>query len=164
METTKTLTHADSKLAELFRSYFTYHKAHPDESLNDETEITLAFYAALSSLDAQCSPKEYILSIKSDFCILSKVLEKFANQASKDIRKSEGIRDKYSITDTHYTVPEIEARWVISGTAVRKAIAEKRLRAKEASRKRNKYLILKEDFENYAAENRIRQRENKSLL
>ena len=164
MQNTNEQTYADSKLTELFRSYFIYHKAHPDEPLNDETEITLAFYAALSGLDNKYSSKEFILSIKSDFDIISRVLEKIANQAHKDIRSKEGISDKYSITDTYYTVPEIEARWAISGTAVRKAITKKRLRAKEASRKRNKYLILKEDFENYAAENRIRQRENKSLL
>ena len=161
MEKTNEKTYADSKLTELFGSYFIYHKAHPDEPLNDETEITMAFYAALSGLDTKYSSKEFILSIKSDFDIISRVLEKIANQAHKDIRSKEGIRDKHSISETYYTVPEIEARWAISGTAVRKAIAEQRLRAKENSGRKNKYLILKADFENYATNNRIKLREYK---
>ena len=161
MEKTNEKTHADSRLTELFGSYFIYHKAHLDEPLNDETEITMAFYAALSGLDTKYSSKEFILSIKSDFDIISRVLEKIANQAHKDIRSKEGIRDKHSISETYYTVPEIEARWAISGTAVRKAIAEQRLRAKENSGRKNKYLILKADFENYATNNRIKLREYK---
>lgn len=161
MGKTEVLTHADSKLTELFRSYFIYHKSHPDEPLNDETEIATAFYTALSGLDSKYSTKEYILAIKSDFDIISKVLEKLANQAHKDIRSKEGIRDKYSITDTYYTVPEIEARWAISGTAVRKAIKEQRLRAKENSGRKSKYLIFKADFEGYATNNRIKLRKDK---
>ena len=161
MEKTNEKTYADSKLTELFRSYFIYHKAHPDEPLNDETEITMAFYAALSGLDTEYSSKKFILSIKSDFDIISRVLEKIANQAHKDNRSKKGVRDKYSITETYYTVPEIEARWSISGAAVRKAITEQRLRAKENSGRKSKYLILKADFENYATNNRIKLREYK---
>jgi len=152
------LTHGDSKLVDFFESYFIYHKAHPNEPL-DTTEIMMAFYRALSGLDSKYSTKEYILSIKSDFDIISKVIEKIAYQAHKDIRSNEGIHDKYSVTEVYYTVPDIEARWVITGTAVRKAITEKRLRAKEISGKKSKYQILKADFENYAESNGIRLRE-----
>ena len=161
MDKTNEQTHADSKLTELFRSYFIYHKAHPDEPLNDETEITMAFYAALSGLDTKYSSKEFILSIKSDFDIISRVLERIANQAHKDIRSKEGIHNKYSITETYYTIPDIEARWSISGEAVRKSIKEQRLRAKENSGRKCKYLILKADFESYATNNRIKLREYK---
>ena len=105
------------------------------------------------------STKEFILSIKSDFDTISKVLEKIANQANKDLRSSEGIRDKYSITEVYYTVPDIEARWVISGTAVRKAITEGRLKAKEIKGRKSKYDIYKEDFENYAKSNGIKLRD-----
>ncbi len=149
------LTHGDSKLVDFFVSYFIYHKTHLNEPL-DTTEIMLAFYSALSGLDAKYSTKEYILSIKSDFDIISKVLEKLANQAHKDIRSKEGIRDKYSDTEVYYTVPDIEARWAISGTAIRKAITQKRLRCKEVSGRKSKYLVLKEDFENYAENNGIK--------
>lgn len=151
------LTHRDSKLVDFFVSYFIYHKTHPNEPL-DTTEIMTAFYTALSGLDKKYSTKEYILSIKSDFDVISKVLEKIANQAHKDIRSGEGIRDKYSETEVYYTVPDIEARWVISGTAVRKAVTEQRLRAKEVSGRKSKYLILKVDFENYAESNGIKLR------
>ena len=151
------LTHRDSKLVDFFVSYFVYHKTHPNEPL-DTTEIMTAFYTALSGLDKKYSTKEYILSIKSDFDVISKVLEKIANQAHKDIRSGEGIRDKYSDTEVYYTVPDIEARWVISGTAVRRAITEQRLRAKEVSGRKSKYLILKADFESYAESNGIKLR------
>lgn len=151
------LTHRDSKLVDFFVSYFVYHKTHPNEPL-DTTEIMTAFYTALSGLDKKYSTKEYILSIKSDFDVISKVLEKIANQAHKDIRSGEGIRDKYSETEVYYTVPDIQARWAISGTAVRRAITEQRLRAKEVSGRKNKYLILKADFENYAESNGIKLR------
>ena len=151
------LTHRDSKLVDFFVSYFVYHKTHPNEPL-DTTEIMTAFYTALSGLDKKYSTKEYILSIKSDFDVISKVLEKIANQAHKDIRSSEGIRDKYSDTEVYYTVPNIQARWVISGTAVRRAITEQRLRAKEVSGRKSKYLILKADFESYAESNGIKLR------
>ena len=161
MDKTNKQTHADSRLTELFGSYFIYHKAHLDEPLNDETEITMAFYAALSGLDTEYSSKKFILSIKSDFDIISRVLEKIANQAHKDIRSKEGIRDKHSISETYYTVPEIEARWVITGTAVRKAIREQRLRSKEVNGRKNKYQILRADFERYAATNGIKLRADK---
>ena len=151
------LTHRDSKLVDFFVSYFVYHKTHPNEPL-DTTEIMTAFYTALSGLDKKYSTKEYILSIKSDFDVISKVLEKIANQAHKDIRSGEGIRDKYSDTEVYYTVPDIQARWVISGTAVRRAITEQRLRAKEVSGRKSKYLILKADFESYAESNGIKLR------
>lgn len=161
MANTKELTHGESYLADFFRSYFVYHKNHLDEPISDETEIIIAFYAALSGLDAKYSTKEFILSIKSDFDIIARVLEKIANQAHKDIRSKEGVRDKYSITETYFTVPEIVARWSISGEAVRKAIKEQRLRAKENSGRKCKYLILKADFESYATNNRIKLREYK---
>lgn len=151
------LTHRDSKLVDFFVSYFVYHKTHPNEPL-DTTEIMTAFYTALSGLDKKYSTKEYILSIKSDFDVISKVLEKIAYQAHKDIRSGEGIRDKYSDTEVYYTVPDIQARWVISGTAVRRAITEQRLRAKEVSGRKSKYLILKADFESYAESNGIKLR------
>ena len=151
------LTHRDSKLVDFFVSYFVYHKTHPNEPL-DTTEIMTAFYTALSGFDKKYSTKEYILSIKSDFDVISKVLEKIAYQAHKDIRSGEGIRDKYSDTEVYYTVPDIQARWVISGTAVRKAVTEQRLRAKEVSGRKSKYLILKADFESYAENNGIKLR------
>lgn len=151
-------TYADSKLAEFFRSYFIYHKSHPNDVL-DTTAIQLAFFSALSGLDEKYSSKEYILSIKSDFDIISRVLERLANQAHKDIRSNEGIRDKYSDTEVYYTTKDIEARWVISGTAIRKAITEQRLRAKEVSGKKSKYLVHKADFESYALNNGIKPRE-----
>ena len=148
------LKHGDSKLADIFISYFIYRKAHPNEAL-DTTEILTAFYHAVHGLDVEYPQKEFILSIKSDFDIISKVLEKAAYQAQKDIRSSVGIRDKYSNTEVYYTVPDIEARWVISGTAVRKAITKQRLRAKEVVGRKSKYQILKADFENYAESNGI---------
>ena len=157
MANTEELTHGDSELVKFFVSYFVYHKTHPDKPL-DTTDIMLAFYSALSGLDAKYSTKEYILSIKSDFEKISKVIEKCAFQAHKDIRSNEGIRDKYSDTEVYYTVPDIEARWVISGTAVRKAITEHRLRAKEIVGRKSKYQILKADFENYAESNGIKLR------
>ena len=138
-------------------SYFIYHKSHPNDEL-DATDIQQAFFTALGDLDKKYSNKEYILAFKSDFDIISKVLEKIANQASKDIRTKEGIRDKYSDTAVYYTIPEIEARWNISGTAVRRAISEKRLHAKEVSGKKCKYRVLKEDFESYADNNDIKLR------
>ena len=157
MEDNKELTHRDSELVDFFVDYFIYRKQHPDDTL-DATEITTAFYTALSGLDIKYSTKEYILSIKSDFDIISKMIEKFAYQAQKDIRSSKGIRDKYSVTEVYYTVPDIEAKWVISGTAVRKAIVEQRLRAKEVNGKKSKYQILKADFEAYAQNNGIKLR------
>ena len=150
-------THADSDLARFFRAYMIYHKQNPDAVL-DYTEISMALGHALYGLDEHYSTKEFILSIKSDFEIISNVLEKIACQANKDIRSSEGIRDKYSVTEVYYTVPDIEGKWIISGTAVRKAITEGRLRAKEVSGKKSKYQILKEDFENYANSNGIKKR------
>lgn len=150
-------THADSELAEFFRSYMIYHKQNPSAVL-DYTEISMALGNALYGLDEKYSTKEFILSIKKDFETISKVLEKIAYQASKDIRSGEGIRDKYSVTETYFTVPEIEARWKISGTAVRKAITEKRLNAKEVGGKKSKYHVLKEDFESYAESNGIKSR------
>ncbi len=154
----KEKTYADSELSEFFRSYMIYHKMNPDNVL-DYTEINVALSSALSGLDMKYSTKEFILSIKSDFDTISKVLEKIANQANKDLRSSEGIRDKYSITEVYYTVPDIEARWVISGTAVRKAITEGRLKAKEIKGRKSKYDIYKEDFENYAKSNGIKLRD-----
>ena len=151
------LTHRDSKLVDFFVSYFVYHKTHPNEPL-DTTEIMTAFYTALSGLDKKYSTKKYIFTIKSDFDIISKVLEKIAYQAYKDIRSGEGIHDKYSDTVIYYTVPDIQARWVISGTAVRKAIIEKRLSAKEVNGRKSKYLISKTDFEKYAESNDIKLR------
>ena len=152
-------THADSELSKFFRSYMIYHKMNPDAVLN-YTDINIALGNALSGLDAKYSTSEFILSIKSDFDYISKVLEKIAYQANKDIRSGEGIHDKYSVTEVYYTVPYIEARWVISGAAVRKAITEERLRAKEIKGKKSKYHILKEDFENYAKSNGIKLRNN----
>lgn len=153
----KEKTYADSELADFFRSYFVYHKMNPDDVL-DTTSIKTAFYSALGGLDKKYSSKEFILHIKSDFDIISRVLEKIAYEAHKDIKTSEGIRDKYSDTEVYYTTKDIEARWVISGTAVRKAITEKRLRAKEVNGKKSKYQILKTDFENYADNNGIKLR------
>lgn len=150
-------THADSDLARFFRAYMIYHKQNPDAVL-DYTEISMALGHALYGLDEHYSTKEFILSIKSDFEIISNVLEKIAYQANKDIRSNEGIRDKYSIAEVYYTVPDIEAKWEISGTAVRKAITEGRLRFREAKGKKSKYRILKDDFEQYAKRNDIKLR------
>ena len=156
----KEKTHADSELADFFRSYMIFRKMNPNAIL-DYSEINMALGHALYGLDEKYSTKEFTLSIKSDFETISKVLEKIAYQVSKDVRASEGIRDKYSVTEVYYTVPDIEARWVISGTAVRKAICEQRLRAKEVSGRKSKYNILKEDFESYAKSNGIKLRELK---
>ena len=153
----KEKTHAESELATFFRSYMIYHKQNPDAVL-DYTEISMALGHALYGLDDHYSTKDFILSIKSDFEIISNVLEKIACQANKDIRSSEGIRDKYSVTEVYYTVPDIEAKWEISGTAVRKAIKEGRLKFTEAKGKKSKYRILKDDFEQYAKTNNIKLR------
>ena len=153
----KEKTHAESELADFFRSYMIYHKMNPDAVLN-YTDVNIALGNALCGLDAKYSTTEFILSIKSDFDIISKVLEKIAYQANKDIRSGEGIHDKYSITEIYYTVPDIEARWVISGAAVRKAITEGRLKAKVIKGRKSKYDILKEDFEDYAKSNGIKSR------
>lgn len=147
-------THAESELANFFRSYMIYHKMNPDAVL-DYTEISMALGSALYGLDEKYSTKKFILSIKSDFEIICKALDKIAYQANRDIRSSEGINDKYSVTEVYYTVPEIQARWVISGTAVRKAITEGRLRARIIEGRKSKYQILKADFENYAEANGI---------
>lgn len=153
----KEKTHAESELATFFRSYMIYHKANPENEL-DYTEINMALSSALYGLDMKYSTKEFIMSIKRDFDTISKVLEKIAYQANRDIRSSEGIRDKYSVTEVYYTVPDIEGKWIISGTAVRKAITEGRLRFTEAKGKKSKYRILKDDFEQYAKTNNIKLR------
>ena len=67
----KEKTHAESELATFFRSYMIYHKQNPDAVL-DYTEISMALGHALYGLDEHYSTKEFILSIKSDFEIISK--------------------------------------------------------------------------------------------
>lgn len=153
-------TYADSDLVKFFRAYFSFHKGNPHHKL-EETEISMSFYSALAGLDESFSSKEFILSMKKDFEIISKQLEHFARAAQRDVTQREGKSDKYSSTDTYYTVPEIITRWDISGAAVRKAIKEERLRSSIAQGAKSKYRILKEDFEEYAKNNRIRPRNKK---
>ena len=53
-------THADSELAEFFRSYMIYHKQNPSAVL-DYTEISMALGNALYGLDEKYSTKEFTL-------------------------------------------------------------------------------------------------------
>ena len=157
MENIDVRTYRDSKLVDLFACYIIYRKENGTKEIG-ELEIERCFWNAIGGLDQTYSSEEFVLAMKDDFDHISKVLGTIADKTSRGIRARKGIHDKYSNTETYYTVPDIEARWEISGTAVRKAIVEERLKAKEQDSRKCKYLILKEDFERYAVSNGIKPR------
>ncbi len=159
MEEIITKTYRDSRLVDLFVNYIIYRKENGSHRIS-EMEIEMCFWNAIGGLDETYHSDDFIMSMRDDFELFSNVLEKIANKRGREIRSQEGIRDKYSDGETYYTVPEIEARWIISGTAVRKAITEKRLNAKERSGTKSKYIVLREDFEEYAKNNGIKTRES----
>lgn len=150
-------TYRDSRLVALFANYIIYRKENGFHVIN-ETEIEMCFWNAVGGLDEEFRSDEFIMSMRDDFELFLKVLDKISNRRGREIRSMEGIRDKYSNTDTYLTPPQISSRWKISGTAIRKAINEKRLKAKEQEGRKCKYLILKEDFEKYAENNDIKLR------
>jgi len=157
MADTSSRTYRDSRLVALFANYIIYRKENGFHFIN-ETEVEMCFWNALGGLDEYYHSDEFIMSMRDDFELFLKVLDKISNKRGREIRSMEGVRDKYSDTDTYLTPPQISSRWVISGTAIRKAISEKRLKAKEQEGKKCKYLILKEDFEKYAENNGIKKR------
>lgn len=152
-------TYRDSKLVDLFVSYVIYRKENGSRNIS-ETEIEMCFWNAIGGIDETYRSDEFIMSMRDDFELFCKVIDKITNRRGREIRSMEGIHDKYSNTETFLTQPQISARWNISGSAIRKAIKEKRLKAKEQVGRKCKYLILKEDFEKYARSNGIRQRDS----
>lgn len=150
-------TYRDSRLVDLFANYIIYRKENGFHVIN-ETEIEMSFWNAVGGLDEKYRSDEFIMSMRDDFELFLKVLDKISNKRGREIRSMEGIRDKYSDTETYLTPPQISSRWVISGEAIRKAIRENRLKAKEQEGRKCKYLILKEDFEKYAENNGIKLR------
>ena len=157
MADTSSRTYRDSRLVALFANYIIYRKENSFHTIN-ETEIEMCFWNALGGLDKEYHSDEFIMSMRDDFELFFKVLDKISNRRGREIRSQEGVHDKYSDTDTYLTPPQISSRWVISDVAIRKAIKEKRLKAKEQEGKKCKYLILKEDFEQYAKNNGIKKR------
>lgn len=147
-------TYRDSKLVDLFINYIIYRKVNGSHVIT-ETEIEMCFWNALGGLDKKYHSDEFIMSMRDDFELFLKVLDKISNKRGREKRSMEGIRDKYADTDTYLTAPQISSRWKISGTAIRNAIKEKRLKAKEQEGKKCKYIILKYDFEEYAKNNGI---------
>lgn len=147
-------TYRDSKLVDLFVSYVIYRKENGSHNIS-ETEIEMCFWNAIGGIDETYRSDEFIMSMRDDFELFYKVLDKISNRRGREIRSMEGVRDKYSDTEIYLTPPQISARWKISGSAIRRAIIEKRLKAKGQEGRKCKYLILKEDFENYAKNNGI---------
>ena len=150
-------TYRDSRLVDLFANYIIYRKENGSQVIT-ETEIEMCFWNALGGLDEKYHSDEFIMSMRDDFELFLKVLDKISNRRGREIRSLEGIRDKYADTDIYLTPPQISSRWNISGTAIRKAIYEKRLKAKEQEGRKCKYLIFKDDFEEYAKNNGIQLR------
>ena len=150
-------TYADSDLTAFFRDYFMYHKSNPGKKLG-VTDINRAFYGALSGLDNSFSDKEFIMSMKKDFEVISKQLEHIARKAQQDIALEDGKWDKYSETERTYFPREIQAEWSITASAIRHAITTGHLEAEEITGKKDKYFIKEKDWLEYATSHKIKKR------
>ena len=115
------------------------------------TNIKMACYSALNSIDSTLNVAEVVFNMRNDFEYINKVIDDLARSINKSEKGYEGNVQKKSATSLeHLTIPEIQSIYSISQQAIRKACNEGRLPFKEGKGK-NKYLIAKSDAELYVA-------------
>ena len=115
------------------------------------TNIKMACYSALNSIDSTLNVAEVVFNMRNDFEYINKVIDDLARSINKSEKGYEGNVQKKSATSLeHLTIPEIQSIYSISQQAIRKACNEGRLPFKEGTGK-NKYLIAKSDAELYVA-------------
>ena len=115
------------------------------------TNIKMACYSALNSIDSTLNVAEVVFNMRNDFEYINKVIDDLARSINKSEKGYEGNVQKKSATSLEYlTIPEIQSIYSISQQAIRKACNEGRLPFKEGTGK-NKYLIAKSDAELYVA-------------
>ena len=118
------------------------------------TNIKMACYSALNSIDSTLNVAEVVFNMRNDFEYINKVIDDLARSINKSEKGYEGNVQKKSATSLEYlTIPEIQSIYSISQQAIRKACNEGRLTFKEGTGK-NKYLIAKSDAELYVAHSR----------
>ena len=118
------------------------------------TNIKMACYSALNSIDSTLNVAEVVFNMRNDFEYINKVIDDLARSINKSEKGYEGNVQKKSATSLEYlTIPEIQSIYSISQQAIRKACNEGRLPFKEGTGK-NKYLIAKSDAELYVAHSR----------
>lgn len=118
------------------------------------TNIKMACYSALNSIDSTLNVAEVVFNMRNDFEYINKVIDDLARSINKSEKGYEGNVQKKSATSLEYlTIPEIQSNYSISQQAIRKACNEGRLPFKEGKGK-SKYLIAKSDAELYVAHSR----------
>lgn len=118
------------------------------------TNIKMACYGALNSIDSTLNVAEVVFNMRNDFEYINKVIDDLARSINKSEKGYEGNVQKKSATSLEYlTIPEIQSIYSISQQAIRKACNEGRLPFKEGKGK-SKYLIAKSDAELYVAHSR----------
>jgi len=115
------------------------------------TNIKMACYSALNSIDSTLNVAEVVFNMRNDFEYINKVIDDLARSINKSEKGYEGNVQKKSATSLEYlTIPEIQSIYSISQQAIRKACNEGRLPFKKGTGK-NKYLIAQNDIELYVA-------------
>lgn len=139
------MRYKESNLTQFFTDYLI------NKSELNATNITMACFSALNSIDDSLNLAEVVFNMRNDFEYINKVIDDLARSINKNEKYYEGNVQKKSATSLEYlTIPEIQSIYSISQQAIRKACNEGRLPFKEGTGK-NKYLIAKSDAELYVA-------------
>ena len=102
------------------------------------TNIKMACYSALNSIDSTLNVAEVVFNMRNDFEYINKVIDDLARQLNKNIKSNTygDVQQRKSATTLEYlTIPEIHSIYSISQQAIRKACNEGRLPFKEGKGK-----------------------------
>ena len=142
------MTNREYNLTQFFTDYLN------NNSELNATNIIMACYSALNSIDSSLNMAEVVFNMRNDFEYINKVIDDLARSITKSEKRYEDKKQRKSATTLEYlTIPEIQSIYCISQQAIRKACNEGRLPYKEGIGK-NKYLIAKSDAELYVAHSR----------
>lgn len=138
------MSNKEYNLTQFFTDYLN------NKSELNATNIKMACYSALNSIDSTLNVAEVVFNMRNDFEYINKVIDDLARSINKNV-DYENIKQRKSATSWEcLTIPEIHSIYGISQQAVRKACKEGRIHYKEGFGK-NKYLIAKVDIELYMA-------------
>ena len=144
------MTNREYNLTQFFTDYLN------NKSELNATNIIMACYSALNSIDSSLNMAEVVFNMRNDFEYINKVIDDLARSITKSEKRYEDKKQRKSATTLEYlTIPEIQSIYCISQQAIRKACNEGRLPYKEGIGK-NKYLIAKSDAELYMAHSKSR--------
>lgn len=151
MKINKDMCNKEYNLTQFFTDYLN------NKSELNATNIKMACYSALNSIDSSLNVAEVVYNMRNDFEYINKVIDDLARSINKS-NSYENIKQRKPASSWEcLTIPEIHSIYGISQQAIRKACKEGRIPFKEGFGK-NKYLIAKVDVELYMAHAKSKQK------